>query len=102
MTRPKQWNRGGGQQMMSSLVKFNVSPVKVALLMRFLFGAVSLAAMYNYVAIRKVLVRANLLIRVKMQCVTCDGSDVRWESYTCESMAAFGEPVVPVYVSSRW
>lgn len=40
MLRPKQWNRGGGQQMMSSGVSRIAPPTYWALLIRFLFAYV--------------------------------------------------------------
>jgi hypothetical protein len=43
ITRPKQWNRGGGQHITSSVVSDKISPVNVALLMRFLAVASSSA-----------------------------------------------------------
>jgi hypothetical protein len=97
MTRPKQWKRGGGQHITSSVVSDKISPVNVALLMRFLVVASSSATEYNSTAslqhigpVRQYGISKLCVIRV------CDelGS-----TYICESIEAFGEPVVPVSVS---
>lgn len=68
-TRPKQWNKGGGQHITSSGVSFIASPTKRALLRRLL-----------------------LIVSHRLDLIP---SRPEW-TYTCVSIAAFGEPVVPI------
>jgi hypothetical protein len=86
--------------MMSSPVKFKLSPTNLPLLIRFLFGAHVLAAGYVYVvSLERYSVTWDLLVPDRISCVTRDVCKVFGQSYMCESVAAFGAPVVPVLIS---